>query len=98
MHIRHYGFLANRSREEKLPRCRRLIAAYNNAQTTEASQPTPAVAAPAAVRLNEPWLESQHRCPACGRGPMVIVEFCEPEDAAAAAVLEAHGMTAVDTS
>src|SRR5208282_2749323 len=52
VHIRHYGFLANRSREEKLTLCRRLIAVSQEASArketlgrdvTPAGAPTPSI-------------------------------------------------------
>jgi hypothetical protein len=83
VHIRHYGLLANRSREEKLPLCRRLIAAGQDERAQEVSRPPAAAEAPPAVGSEE-RPESRHRCPACGCGRMVIVEFREAQDGDAA--------------
>lgn len=54
--VRHYGLLSNRTREDKLSRCRRLLAA--EAATREA-----------AAWLEE-VTEQPRPCPGCGRGPM----------------------------
>jgi hypothetical protein len=56
--VRHYGLLANRGREQKLPRCRRLLLAE------------PARARQAAAGEEE----RPRRCPACGEGVMCVVE------------------------
>ena len=76
--VRHYGFLANRCREEKLPLCRRLIA---EAQGEEARAQPPEGATADAAGEGEGPRESERRpaCPACGRGAMVRVEGREPE-------------------
>ena len=55
--IRHYGFLANRARKEKLPLCRRLIARASGTDMI----PAPALEAPA---------DAGQRCPACRQGTM----------------------------
>jgi hypothetical protein len=64
--IRHYGFLANRVREEKLALCRSLLG------VDATSEP---LSAP-----NEP-VEGQRTatlCPSCGKGRMVMVEMRRP--------------------
>ena len=70
--IRYYGFLANRRREQKLARCRQLLAMPQREATEEA-----------AVRD----YRNQYRqltgaglteCPACQRGHMVIIEVLNP--------------------
>lgn len=71
MRIRHFGFLANRFRAEKLARCRQLIQ--------DADQPP---ATPAPSRACEPPTMAEmpverHRCPHCGNGRMIIVERFE---------------------
>ena len=66
--IRHYGFLANRHREEKLARCRELLGAV-------------APEVPAEPRAEPPLngdLKEDHdspRCPVCG-AQMRVVEHC----------------------
>src|SRR6185369_13392937 len=67
VHIRHYGFLANRSREEKLPLCRRLLAASREEAAKESQPPRPAAPIPTAVGSEEAP-ERRQRCPACERG------------------------------
>jgi hypothetical protein len=51
--IRHYGFLANRHRADKLALCRRLL-------TVPASEPDPSPTEDAAA------MDRSHRCPCCG--------------------------------
>jgi hypothetical protein len=71
--IRHYGLLANRSREEKLQRCRELLDA-----------PTPAVEEP--TNEGEDYRDRYQRltgislrdCPACGHGQMVRIDTFLP--------------------
>jgi hypothetical protein len=65
--IRHYGFLANRVRREKLARCRALLSA--------APAPEP-VTAPDLLAESRATSEGQalaRACPCCGRGRMVVV-------------------------
>ena len=59
--IRHYGFLANRARKEKLPLCRRLIARAGGNDT---------IAAPALEACLEAPADAGERCPACHQGTM----------------------------
>jgi Putative transposase len=83
VHIRHYCFLANRSREEKLPLCRRLIAAGRQVPApAEAPGPVsmPADGTTVTGLRVVPEAELRLRCPQCGRGPMVIIEFWEPSE------------------
>jgi hypothetical protein len=65
--IRQFGFLANRLRQQKLERCRTLLAAL---------QPTSSGAAPSAAPQTEdpPW---QH-CPACKLGRLLLLELLPP--------------------
>jgi hypothetical protein len=73
--IRHYGLLANRTREVKLQRCRELLDA-----------PAP-VAADLAVEEREDYRDRYLRltgislrdCPVCARGQMVCVETFLPQ-------------------
>jgi hypothetical protein len=68
MRIRHFGFLANRFRAEKLNRCRQLIQdAQKPPAPSQASTPDTVVEMPA----------ERHRCPHCGNGRMIIVERFE---------------------
>jgi Putative transposase/Transposase zinc-binding domain len=80
VHIRHYGFLANRSREEKLSLCRRLIAASREMSVSEKTAPKDLLPTERATVPEEtrPESEARHRCPQCGRGRMIIVEVREP--------------------
>ena len=66
--IRHYGFLANRARKEKLPRCRYLIA--------QAPSQDMITAPDLSVSLEPPGDDHQ-RCPVCDVGTMRrIQDFC----------------------
>jgi hypothetical protein len=100
VHIRHYGFLANRSREGKLSRCRRLLAARREgstpAQGPSASLLPSPTSAPAAGLPSEQ--ESRHRCPACGQGRLLVVEFCRPQAPDLAAEVEVETACRADTS
>jgi hypothetical protein len=69
MRIRHYGYLANRHRREKLETCRRLLGC--------AAQPDVPTGTEAAV--DEPHeeggtVEATIRCPACKTGRMRIID------------------------
>jgi hypothetical protein len=86
VHIRHYGFLANRSREEQLPLCRRLIAASREGLAPKENPPTDSGAAegataPAQTALLEAAM--RHRCPQCGCGRMIIIEVRERSEPSA---------------
>ena len=66
--IRYYGFLGNRCREEKLARCRQLLA-----------MPQPEPSARAAATDYRDWYEeitgaSLTECPACHQGRMLVIE------------------------
>ena len=70
--IRYYGFLANRHREQKLARCRQLLA-----------MPPPELPNAEAVKdyldhYQELTGASLTECPACQRGRMVIIEVLKP--------------------
>jgi hypothetical protein len=67
--IRHFGFLANRCRADKLKVCRQLI------QSTATSLPTPREES--ASNTAADCLAERHRCPHCGTGRMIIVERLE---------------------
>ena len=74
--IRHYGFLANRSRQQKLDRCRELLA-----------MPPPEVPIfeeqDYRDRYEQVTGQSLKACPACGHGHMVIRETFGPAAPAA---------------
>jgi len=100
VHIRHYGFLANRSRETKLPLCRRLIAAAQeeaSRATTTAAAETPAEPALVPPETAMPAPGSRDCCPQCGRGRMIIVELRAPSRPGATAD-QAGGAALADTS
>jgi Putative transposase/Transposase zinc-binding domain len=63
--MRHYGFLSNRLKEERLPRCRTLLG--------QAEEPTVVPPAAAALLLHGLTSEDGARCPQCGQGNMVRV-------------------------
>jgi hypothetical protein len=66
--IRYYGFLGNRCREQKLARCRQLLAM---------PQPDPSACDPAADyrdRYEEITGGSLTECPACHHGHMLVIE------------------------
>ena len=66
--IRHYGFLANTHRQEKLELCRKLIRQAK-------SEPAPAAIE---AQENKSDIESpSHACPLCGLGQMVMSEHRE---------------------
>jgi hypothetical protein len=69
--IRHYGFLANRSRREKLALSRELLGA-GVAPESIAAEPIPESRE---IIEEKP---TAHVCPACGEGRMVIIETLEP--------------------
>jgi putative transposase/transposase-like zinc-binding protein len=80
VHIRHYGFLANRCREEKLPQCRRLIAAYRGEPLEgPMSSKSSDAEVPPASEVTPRDAEDRHRCPACGQGQLIIIELCSPQ-------------------
>jgi hypothetical protein len=61
--VRHYGLLANRGRDEKLQKCRRLLWEAGLQQRLEA-----------AVQPAQPEQQGQRICPVCGQGAMEVVE------------------------
>ena len=66
--IRYYGFLGNRCREQKLARCRQLLAM---------PQPEPSACDPAVDyrgRYEEITGGSLTECPACHHGHMLVIE------------------------
>ncbi len=71
--IRHFGLLANRARQEKLARCRHLLAVVAAAVTS--ALPTPNGETPAAGTETA----APARCPACGGGPLRIIAVLAPQ-------------------
>jgi len=69
--IRHYGFLANCHRTDKLEYCRTILTAGIMGLLPQAEQ-----CRQMAEALTEPELE--HRCPCCGSGVMVRIAVLEP--------------------
>jgi hypothetical protein len=70
--IRHFGLLANRTRQYKLSRCRQLLAVAAAAATSllpSRPQETPTAGAETA---------STARCPACGGGPLRVMALLAP--------------------
>jgi Putative transposase len=65
MRIRHFGFLANRSRKLKLDRCRELLGLE--------LQPSPTVKKSASQLMLETTGLDLSRCPACAVGTLVIL-------------------------
>jgi hypothetical protein len=72
MRIRHYGYLANRHRREKLATCRRLLGAAPTTVVAAESEPQPEPPCPDIVAA-----ESSIRCPACKTGQMRLIESFE---------------------
>ena len=70
--IRYYGFLANRYREQKLARCRQLLA------MPLPVVPDDQVAGDYRDQYQELTGTSLTECPACQRGRMVIIEVLKP--------------------
>ena len=72
MRIRHYGFLANRHRRQKLATCRRLLgcqpAETPPGESAPANPPDEPAAAPETDR------ECDLRCPVCQQGRMLLIE------------------------
>src|SRR3989441_2838235 len=64
MRIRHFGFLANRSRKQKLDRCRELLGL---------KQPSPTVKKSARQLLLDVTGFDLARCPACRVGTLVVM-------------------------
>jgi hypothetical protein len=70
--IRYYGFLANRYREQKLARCRQLLA------MPQPVAPDDQVAGDYRDQYQQLTGASLTECPACQRGRMVIIEVLKP--------------------
>jgi hypothetical protein len=68
--IRHFGFLANRSRRDNVRLCRQLLAA---------SSTTPPGLAPHKPHSSAPKANTAERCPRCKLGSMRILEIFRPQ-------------------
>ncbi|HKA55818.1 MAG TPA: IS91 family transposase [Candidatus Binatia bacterium] len=71
--IRHFGLLANRTRQEKLARCRQLLAVVA-AAATSLLPPSNLETPTASAQTASPTL-----CPACGGGPMRVIAVVAPQ-------------------
>ena len=67
VHIRHFGFLANRKRKEKLALCRSLLPAPQ--AVSEASADSPGQ-----PRFNSAE-EQPRRCPVCKTGRLILIQL-----------------------
>lgn len=72
VHIRHFGFLANRARKEKLARVRALIASERASNTLDNDAP------PRTSSSESP--PAPDRCPCCDFGHMKVVARILPND------------------
>ncbi len=70
--IRHYGFLSNRSRKEKLPLCRELLGT-TDAETVADAMPPETGEGGELVEDNDSPL-----CPACKKGRMIRIQTIGP--------------------
>ena len=71
MRIRHYGFLANCHRREKLALCRQLLGVSASDKSDDEQKRTEPTDQPCETE------NTGRQCPVCGRGKMVIVETLE---------------------
>ncbi len=70
--IRHYGFLANRARHEKLPLCRALLSS-----ALEDTMPHDDTAVQQTITALSETATTDESCPACSKGPMIVVAIIE---------------------
>ena len=103
MRVRHFGFLANRSRRTKLECCRELLAsaAKRGQPADSANEPNPE--APTEASPGSSGKEEHHLCPACRKGRMLTVEVLLPasiglKEARRSPVPGAEPITPWDTS
>jgi len=87
--IRHFGFLGNRVKEERLPRCRALLGQTPHAVVEAPRDPVRLLLDLTGVDVTQ--------CPRCGVGTMVVVERL-PERSLARADGAGHGSPATDSS
>ncbi len=71
--IRYYGFLANRYRNERLEKCRRLLGVTSAATSTVQEAQT----AQTPVEISDPP-PSPNTCPACGGQSLAIIDVVLP--------------------
>src|SRR5262249_57239676 len=71
--MRQLGLLASRARQEKLARCRHLLAVV--AAAVASAPPTPNGETPAAGTATAVLA----RCPACGGGPLRVIAVLAPQ-------------------
>ena len=90
MRIRHFGFLANRCKQQYLSRCRELLG-YEAASSAGAEM----TAREMLAHLTGMDLD---RCPHCGRGTMHIVEHLPPTTASLQLGGESLSPEAIDSS
>jgi hypothetical protein len=72
MRIRHYGYLANRHRQQKLATCRRLLGVL---QPAVAEVPAEEPSATPSTATGE--TKATPRCPACQKGRLQVIETWE---------------------
>ena len=72
--IRHYGWMANRQRGEKLALCRRLLGVIDQGLEEQSEVPANQVPSSPAADLQT----KQERCPACQSGRMIRIDLWEP--------------------
>ena len=68
--VRHFGFLANRSRRDNVILCRRLLVASSTGLPN---------LAPPDLQSNEAEANTAHRCPRCTVGSMRMLEMLMPQ-------------------
>ena len=76
--IRHYGFLANCHRRDKLELCRKLLFSHPVSGLLPLAQAKQAAGLPPDPRAPSPAGPVGRICPACGGGVMEIVEWLSP--------------------
>jgi hypothetical protein len=72
--IRHYGFLGNRHRQQKLARCRQLLGMMSTNEAPQTSEPQKDYR----ERYQELTGVSLRLCPVCHRGHMIRVDLPAP--------------------
>jgi Putative transposase/Transposase zinc-binding domain len=89
--IRHFGFLANRCRRQKLERCRKLLGVPPPAEEAESDAP-----APGQANLQEQGCVV--RCPVCKQGRMIVIAQLPPEQPGTRTDSAARRESTCDTS